>query len=593
MRNSHRWQDAASKDIQAHGGWILPYQGSYLWYGEDRDTEDGQVRGIHLYESKDLALWEDRGIVFDAGVLAARGYPICERPRMLRSEATGRFVLWMHVDDEAYGKAQLAVAEAEAPEGPFRLVRIFSPAGEEARDFTLWQTEDAAYLVYASVGNSTLHLMKLTSDLESVEEGFVRILPNQERESPCAFSWQGAQFLLTSGCGGWRPTAALLARAESPEGPWKLVDNPCRGRSPYADAHETFGGQASCVFLAEGQPVALLDHWFPRNLSASGYSLLPLVPSHERHPFLALPWRDDSFCLRREEVQHPRFRAIVLTDCANEADDAFALAYTLLSPSIEVRAVVAQHFGLSGSAKASFDEAARTMDLAGPAAADVLLLMGASSALGEGSDEDAPGVAALVREAEAEDERPLYLLAMGPLTDVALALKQSSAVAEHAMLVWIGGGRYPEGTHEANCARDIRAAQEVFSSGMRIWQIPSGAYKKMRVPLSEIRCRIAPAGPLGAHLAGQLVRFKEGMQERASWIQDESWVMGDMAAPAALLAETKDLWEERPAPAIAEDGSYRDAGPDARTIRVYHDLDVSFAMNDFICKLEELARQEG
>lgn len=63
------------------------------------------------------------------------------------------------------------------------------------------------------------------------------------------------------------------------------------------------------------------------------------------------------------------------------------------------------------------------------------------------------------------------------------------------------------------------------------------------------------------------------MRSKASWIQDGSWVFGDMAAPAVLLAEMKDCWDEMPAPVIADDGSYEDGGPEARTIRVYHDLD--------------------
>ena len=593
MRNSSLWQDAEGKDIQAHGGWILPLDGSYLWYGEDRDPDDGHVRGIHLYESEDLASWNDRGIVFDATALADAGFSVCERPRVLRSAATGKYVLWMHADDAAYSKAQLAVAAAGDPAGPFRLVRIFRPDGRQSRDFTLWQTEESSWLVSSTSQNQDLCIWKLTRDLEDLDGSGTAVLCRQERESPCAFDALGTHFLLTSGCSGWTPNAALLACSAAPCGPWKLLDNPCRGRSPFADGHETFGGQASCVFMTEGKPVALLDHWFPRNLAASGYSLLPLVPSHGRHPFLTLPWTEESFCLKQREERQGRMRAIVLTDCANETDDAFALAYALLSPSIEVRAVVAQHFRLPGSAKASFDEAARVMDLVGATAEKVPLFMGASAALGEGGETEVPGVSAMVREAEADDSRPLFLLAMGPLTDVALALRRNPAVAEHVVLVWIGGGRYPEGTHEANCARDVRAAQEVFASGMKIWQIPSGAYKKMRMPLSAIRCRVAPAGALGQHLMGQLERFREGMEAKASWIQSESWVMGDMAAVAVLLAEMKDCWHEQPAPRIADDGSYRDGGEGARAIRVYQGIDASFAMEDFMGKLEELAKKEG
>lgn len=592
MRNGHIWLDEAGYPIQAHGGWILPHEGRYLWYGEDYGA-DGKCRGIHLYSSADLESWQDAGLVFAAEVLKEQGYSVVERPRVLFDRARGRFVLWMHADDAAYERAELAVAVSSGPAGPFVLERTFRPDGEESRDFTLWETDGAFWLISSTERNETLHIWELDEELLGVKGEGGRILAGQERESPCAFDAAGAHFLLTSGCTGWRANAALLARSESPLGPWRLLDNPCEGRSSVAGAHEIFGGQASCVFLADGRLVALIDHWAPRNLAASGYSLLELELSHARHPELFLPWQQESFALHAQKRETAAYRAIILTDAANEADDQFAIAETLLSPSIECRTIVAGHFGEKRSMKASFDEAARVADLVGHRAQDVAIHAGAEQALSEAEDPlPVPGVSAIIEEARRSDHRPLFLLAMGALTDVALALRAAPEIAERCVLVWVGGGRYPEGGPEANLRRDIQAAQEIFASKIEIWQIPVGTYKELQMPLSEMECRIAPLGALGSYLAGELALFQERMRGKASWIPEESWALGDLAAPGVLLDGRRDLFEDVPAPAIADDGTYLPAAPGARAIRVFKHIDARFLIEDLIAKLAQKAERE-
>lgn len=594
MRNGHAWLDRAGRPLQAHGGWILPCEERYLWYGEDYDN-DGTCRGIHLYSSADLATWEDLGLVLAAEELRARGYQIVERPRVIRDSKNGRAFLWMHVDDASYQKAELAVAVAERPEGPFRIERCFRPGGEDSRDFTLWETGGKLYLISSSEGNGTLHVWRVSSGLDGVEGEGTRILEGQRRESPCAFDAAGTHFLLTSGCTGWSPNAALVACAKDPFGPWELIDNPCVSDAPTPDPHETFGGQVSCVFLADGRPVALVDHWFPRSLAVSGYSLLAIEPSHARHPRVRLRWSDDSFYLGASVRRRSPYRAIVLTDTANEADDQFALAYTLLCPSIEVRAVVAGHFGLPRSARASFDEAARVMDLLGASAARVPLYQGAEGpldSLGDVSPMLVPGVRAILDEAWRDDPRPLYLLGMGALTDAALALRQDPGIAGRLTLVWVGGGRYPGGGHEANLFRDVKAAQEVFASDIPIWQIPIGTYKELQVSLAELRRRVEPLGALGSLLVEGLLLFQERMRRRASWIPEEGWVLGDLAAPGVLLDQRRDLHESVQRPSIGDDGSYLHASEAMRSIRVYQQLDARFLIEDLIAKLAEMAEQE-
>ena len=309
--NGACWNDANGAPIQAHGGWILPVGGpdgptEYVWYGEDKSaaTRDGKTEaiGIRCYSSKDLLAWHDCGLVFSADsdsphdVLRPSG--VMERPRVIYCDKTGEYVLWFHADDAAYRAAMLGVAVSNSPYGPFKFVHLIRPAGQDSRDFTLFvdaaggecrgASAPEAYLVASSEGNRTLHVSRLTNDYMDIDGGYVRALPEQEREAPCVFTACGQYYLLTSGCSGWRPNAALFATAPQVIGPWKLLDNPCRGPRE----HTTFDGQPTCVFEAGGSNFALFDHWDARDLGLSGYSILPVSFAAAKHDPLEIHWSD-------------------------------------------------------------------------------------------------------------------------------------------------------------------------------------------------------------------------------------------------------------------------------------------------------------
>ena len=57
-----------------------------------------------------------------------------------------------------------------------------------------------------------------------------------------------------------------------------------------------------------------------------------------------------------------RRRVVINTDAKNEADDQFAIMHALLSPSLEVRGLIAAHFGTSRSNR-SMEESREEIDL--------------------------------------------------------------------------------------------------------------------------------------------------------------------------------------------------------------------------------------
>lgn len=284
------WYDTDGNPIQAHGGMILEHRGVFYWYGENKDgatleSTEGLNRvdfiGFSCYSSRDCMHWKNEGIVLGASSDAdhpLHSGQVGERPKVLYNEATGKFVLWFHLDSHDYNLAHAAVAVADRPTGPFTFVRHMNPNGYDSRDMTLFQDQDGkAYLIYSSDWNKTLRIAQLTDDYLNVNGIFTKAFIEQEREAPAVFASGGRYYMITSGCTGWRPNSALLGLSRNILSGWKLTDNPCLGEH----ARQTYFGQSAYVFQKNGRHYLMLDHWKPENLRESGYSILPVEIDEE------------------------------------------------------------------------------------------------------------------------------------------------------------------------------------------------------------------------------------------------------------------------------------------------------------------------
>ena len=128
-----------------------------------------------------------------------------------------------------------------------------------------------------------------------------------------------------------------------------------------------------------------------------------------------------------------RVRVIVSTDAACEADDPFAIAHALLSPKLDVKAVVAEHFMCEGSMERSHAAAKRLLDLMG---SDVPVLHG--QAWPKVPDEVSEGAQCIIDEARRDDPRRLFVLCMGAMTTAAAALAAAPDIHEKLTIVTTG-----------------------------------------------------------------------------------------------------------------------------------------------------------
>ncbi|CAN4079781.1 unnamed protein product [Withania somnifera] len=289
------WLDTEGNPIQAHGGGILYDQRTkmYYWYGEYKDGptyhahKKGAARvdviGVGCYSSKDLWTWKNEGIVLAAEenneTHDLYKLNVLERPKVIYNEKTGKYVMWMHIDDTNYTKASAGVAISDFPTGPFDYLYSKRPHGYESRDMTLFKDEDGvAYLVYSSEDNSELHIGPLNEEYIDVTQAMRRVLVGQHREAPALFKHEGTYYMITSGCTGWAPNEALAHAAESITGPWETIGNPCVGGNKVF-RQSTFFAQSTFVLpLPElhGSFIFMADRWNPADLRNSRYVWLPL-----------------------------------------------------------------------------------------------------------------------------------------------------------------------------------------------------------------------------------------------------------------------------------------------------------------------------
>lgn len=283
-----------------------------------------------------------------------------------------------------------------------------------------------------------------------------------------------------------------------------------------------------------------------------------------------------------------RRRLIIDTDAKNEADDQYAIVHALLSPTLDVEAVIPAHFRRPGSqaeSRAEVELLLGMLDLDGrvPVPDGAAVPMAAPDDL-----RDSPGARAIVAASRVEGAGTLFIACLGALTNVAAALLLDPALARRdVVLVWIGGpprdGTDPAYWPEYNLAGDRHAANVVFGSGLRIWQVPMPVYLQMGVSYAELRSKVAPYGPLGAYLVRQTedwnaAHVPEPIEHRS---------LGDTPAIGLVLSPFSGAW--RTMASLRFDAEHRSIETDGAPVRVYTAVDSRYFLEDMFAKIAAFA----
>ena len=282
---------------------------------------------------------------------------------------------------------------------------------------------------------------------------------------------------------------------------------------------------------------------------------------------------------------YKQIRVILDTDAACEADDPFAIVHALLSPKLIVKGICATHFASENSMERSYEEIKTILEVM---EIEVSVFRGQTGPL---SRDKAVSEAAsfIVEEAMRVDERPLFVLCQGAITNVAKAIEAEPGITERMTIIWIGthGSEYgPAPFSEFNAGNDVDAANFVLQRARKLWLVPSYVYTTVHIGIAEIERRIAPCGKIGKHLFDNLVQYNNS--PNAAWTQGESWSLGDSPAIALAINPGCGHFTMEHAPRVEEDTSSSEC-PENPVIRIYKDVDSRYILEDLIAKLELFA----
>ena len=289
-----------------------------------------------------------------------------------------------------------------------------------------------------------------------------------------------------------------------------------------------------------------------------------------------------------------RRRVIIDTDAKNEADDQFAIVHALLSPSLEVRGLIAAHFGMSRSDR-SMEESREEIDLLLQLMGleqQVTVANGAPSGIpDEQTPRDSAGAQLIIAESKlSSTEEPLFVAFLGPLTDMASAiLLDPSLIDRDVVVIWIGGVGYG-GVEtypgvEFNLRNDIAAANVVYDSGITVWQVPSNVYSQVSVSYAELEEKIRGTSKLADYLIDQTVEWN-----RTYWPEPiESRSLGDSPAISLMLYPRGGNFRNVPAPRFGQEGHYLPGS--GHPIRVVESVDVRFLLEDMFAKIRKFGRE--
>ncbi len=197
-----------------------------------------------------------------------------------------------------------------------------------------------------------------------------------------------------------------------------------------------------------------------------------------------------------------KIKLIFDTDANNELDDQFAIAYMLLNGDVfDVKGITANATRNDPDVQGHYDEAERIMQLCN--LKDSLpLLKGAEGNFAKISKNFNPleydgqdGVDFMLEETKKES---VIIVAVGKLTNIALAIKKDPSFTERTKIVWLGSN-YPE-PGEYNQDNDTIAMNYVLNSKIPFEMVtvrygkPSGT-DAVAVTKTEVEQKMAGLGP--------------------------------------------------------------------------------------------------
>ena len=285
--------------------------------------------------------------------------------------------------------------------------------------------------------------------------------------------------------------------------------------------------------------------------------------------------------------------AVLDTDAYNEVDDQYAIAYMLRSPErVNLKAIYAAPFS---NPKSQYNGGVG-MELSYNEIKSILTLVKSDTPVYRGSNGFLSNESAPICSEAAEHlaklamnyskESPLYVVAIGAITNIASAILINPEICERIVVVWLGGNaRHFSDTKEFNMYQDIAASRVVMGSGAPFVQLPCmGVVSEFRLSHAEIEKWLLDKTPISDYLGRYTIKEAEGYAKGRPWTR----IIWDVCAVAWLFNENGRFLRSRKEKVLLSDydGMY-EKEPLPYTMEYVYCINRDELMYDLIKKITE------
>ena len=257
--------------------------------------------------------------------------------------------------------------------------------------------------------------------------------------------------------------------------------------------------------------------------------------------------------------------AVLDTDTYNEIDDQYAVAYSLLSPDrIKLHAVYAAPYLNNRSTSAgdgmekSYQEILRILDFLKQPSKGFAFRGSPRFMAGPAAPVESDAARDLIRKAEAQQGKPLYVLTIGAPTNVASAILMEPKIKQNIVVVWLGGAPHEwPSAREFNLQQDIHASRVLFDSGVALVQIPTkNVSEHLRTTIPELERHMKGRSKLGDYLYAQFVEYYKAGEAHRPAMYPWSKVIWDISAVAWMINPQWVPSKLTPSPVLNDDLTY-------------------------------------
>ena len=256
------------------------------------------------------------------------------------------------------------------------------------------------------------------------------------------------------------------------------------------------------------------------------------------------------------KLSNKKINVILDTDTYNECDDQFALAYLIKSQDMfNIEAITVAPFShtkrdvkVIDGQELSYNEILKICNWLNFDTIDKVF-KGSMGYIQNGYDENNDAVNKIIEVALKNDKT--YILGIGAITNIALALKKEPKIIDRIEIIWLGGNEIEyKNNLEYNLKQDIDAVKIVFDSTVKMTILPCrNVVSDLRIDIAELKSKLDNRKELNKYLIERF--YNDGYHG----IQ-ETRVIWDISVIAYMINKNWFETKKISCPNIKEDSSY-------------------------------------